>query len=468
MSLICLLNDETLNAANFSPSEWEDLKLKVKTQGFDLSLPCCGKTAVPKGGSTDRCQHFSHKPNEACKSDTWGEYEGRENRRRRKKAPEGKHHLRVKEIVFDVAQKAGWHATLEATGASKTDDAWRADVLAEKDGQKVAFEVQTSPLTFAEYRTRQQRYRDSDVKCVWLAMITPDYSDEEIPVFELSHHKSLYVIDFPEFFSPRLLGLTDNYRGVPIGEFILLILQNKVLWNGRWMIAEDTLARAVLANRKRCLFFGGELPPEHDTSEENAKPHLMEQARREFKIDDWDKAKVSHKRVGRLERIDEQNVEPPQKAVFVETEKPTVMAGIRAHGFILKCSKCGEKTLSFTKLRIDHREECGSPNPECLFVDLVEHYKSLWNLVPEEHVRKHLGDTGPNLCPDCGTFQIWSPHHACWQSSLPVCLEFKMPVSTELINRKRSNSMETLVSPFPLDQFRLAGAEFRKWWFFPE
>ena len=53
---------------------------------------------------------------------------------------------------------AGWDVDVEAAG-----DGWIADVLATRNGIKVAFEVQWPHQTESDYDFRTSRYRESGV-----------------------------------------------------------------------------------------------------------------------------------------------------------------------------------------------------------------------------------------------------------------------------------------------------------------
>jgi hypothetical protein len=235
----CLTDKKVIYAQDFSAGQWEDLKLHIARGTANLLLPCCNGRANLRSGIARR-QHFAHFPGESCASDAWCDYAGRQVRKG--KAPVSLDHVRIQEIIRAIAAKAGWHAEVEYEGRTPSGDRWVADVYVEQGDSKLAFEVQISPQPFSYYRVRQQRYRESGVKCVWLACIMPEVSDEEIPVFELSKHKGVFVVDFPDFFGPSLLKLPSYFKGTSLGEFVQLMLALRVLWTNDWVTTHDQLA----------------------------------------------------------------------------------------------------------------------------------------------------------------------------------------------------------------------------------
>jgi hypothetical protein len=77
-------------------------------------------------------------------------------------------HALIKREAAAAASAAGWNVTAEARGKN-----WRADLLAQRDGQSVAIEVQLSASSLAQYRQRQTRYEAQGVRCVWLCSYYP-------------------------------------------------------------------------------------------------------------------------------------------------------------------------------------------------------------------------------------------------------------------------------------------------------
>jgi len=113
----------------FSPGDWADLK-----EHRPRPVLGCGKTAVVKTSQLGT-QFFAHK-SDPCDPVHKGET---------------KEHLRVKAAVVEAAAALGWKARAEVRAP---DGSWIADVLVEKAGRQVAFEVQISSQDAERYLER--------------------------------------------------------------------------------------------------------------------------------------------------------------------------------------------------------------------------------------------------------------------------------------------------------------------------
>ena len=82
--------------------------------------------------------------------------------------PESEHHLLAKIVIARALRADGYTALVESAGISPDGDSWRADVLCETNGRRIAFEVQLAQQTLEEYEDRTAAYVRSDVECVWL------------------------------------------------------------------------------------------------------------------------------------------------------------------------------------------------------------------------------------------------------------------------------------------------------------
>src|SRR5690606_37344110 len=123
------------------------LKRQLRTNRSVSRLPCCSAQAVAKTSKLGT-QFFAHYVKNAC--DTGGETEA---------------HLLAKRALYEGCRDAGWEALTEA---ASPDGAWRADVLASRDGVHVAFEIQWSRQTVGRTMERQQGFSQRNVRCVWL------------------------------------------------------------------------------------------------------------------------------------------------------------------------------------------------------------------------------------------------------------------------------------------------------------
>lgn len=83
--------------------------------------------------------------------------------------PESYNHTRLKIDVVRMLRALGFVANVEVPGATPTGEAWIADVLAEdREGGKVAFEIQFSSQHLKDFRARTDRYKRSGVRVCWI------------------------------------------------------------------------------------------------------------------------------------------------------------------------------------------------------------------------------------------------------------------------------------------------------------
>jgi hypothetical protein len=109
-------------------------------------------------------------------------------------------HAQLKRRIADVARAIGWQTKLEAPG-----DGFRADVLLERDGRRIACEVQLSPCPIDSYRERQDRYRSAGVEAFWFVGSYPEKlkPDADLPIFR---------VGWPDEESEPNLGLAEPER----------------------------------------------------------------------------------------------------------------------------------------------------------------------------------------------------------------------------------------------------------------
>ncbi len=149
MPLKALLDGRPILAPLLGDTAWAELYF----QRHRLVLPCCPDRVVQMrgGAGTRRIQHFSHAPSPTC------QFRG-----------ETTAHLLAKVEIARACLEAGWAVDIEHAGAD-----WRADILAEQGGRRVAFEVQWSRQTLAETEARQARYRTAGVRGCWFFRYPP-------------------------------------------------------------------------------------------------------------------------------------------------------------------------------------------------------------------------------------------------------------------------------------------------------
>jgi competence CoiA-like predicted nuclease len=134
--LVALVDGVRTVSILLSDDRWLGLQAAARKKSVALTLPC----GLPGHLRTSRLgtRHFAHNPGGGGCAEH---------------VRETAQHLLAKSIIIRAASAAGWHAEPESRG-----DGWVADVLATKDGRRIAFEVQWSAQTRDEYQHRQGRY----------------------------------------------------------------------------------------------------------------------------------------------------------------------------------------------------------------------------------------------------------------------------------------------------------------------
>lgn len=150
MPLSCL-NDKNdrIQAFDLTVEQWESLKANNRKKRH-LRMPCCGSSVVLKK-SRRGIRFFAHSKVGQCVT-----------------ADEREEHRILKALAVEVARECGWTAETEVSGSTPADEQWRADVLATKGNAKIAIEVQWSGQVDDETLRRQERYRQSGVRGLWL------------------------------------------------------------------------------------------------------------------------------------------------------------------------------------------------------------------------------------------------------------------------------------------------------------
>ncbi|MQV32029.1 hypothetical protein GHK47_02700 [Sinorhizobium meliloti] len=150
MPLRCLdYNGNSIQAFDLSDDGWEALS-QENSKARRLRMPCC-EALVTLKRSRLGTKFFAHKAVGDCK---W--------------APETEEHLFLKRLAVEAARAQGWTAETEVRGKTTQGEFWKADVLAKKGKHKVAVEIQWSGQAVQETLRRQERYRASGVRGLWL------------------------------------------------------------------------------------------------------------------------------------------------------------------------------------------------------------------------------------------------------------------------------------------------------------
>ncbi|OPX63798.1 MULTISPECIES: competence protein CoiA [unclassified Methanoregula] len=146
MPLSAIINGETIIGPDLSEKEWADLAAQHK-KGLAITMACCGAPGHLRR-SKRGTQHFYHAVDTGCGY-----------------AEESLEHLELKYLIYRTCKDAGWETHVEFPAP---DRSWVADVLAEKDGRKVAFEIQISALSPDQLAERDRNYRDAGIESYWL------------------------------------------------------------------------------------------------------------------------------------------------------------------------------------------------------------------------------------------------------------------------------------------------------------
>jgi competence protein CoiA-like protein len=168
MPLRCIGPDgQFIQSFDLPEAEWLALRQENR-RSRQLRMPCCNAPVVVKT-STLGLKFFAHKSRGPCQS-----------------APETEVHLALKTLAAQAAQRAGWRCSTEASGSSPSGETWTADVLAYKGEAKVAIEIQWSSQTTEESLYRQERYRQSGVRCLWLFRRSGFPASKDFPAARVS------------------------------------------------------------------------------------------------------------------------------------------------------------------------------------------------------------------------------------------------------------------------------------------
>ncbi|MGW8431606.1 competence protein CoiA family protein [Curtobacterium citreum] len=130
---------------------------------------------------------------------------------------ESAEHLRVKAAIIAAATALGWTARAEVPADGRR---WIADVLAERDGRRVAFEVQLSGQVEGGYQHRQQRYAAEGIECYWLTRRARPAELRSVPAVHLR-------------IADDGITIADRQRSTdrrPLEQFIAAVLTGDLRW----------------------------------------------------------------------------------------------------------------------------------------------------------------------------------------------------------------------------------------------
>lgn len=166
MALKALFQGQELLSSSLSNNEWADVKSKSIVSPDILRTLCCNKVAYCRS-SKYGVRHFVHKEKGDCEcssNESW-------------------QHSYLKTKVAKSLQELGFDVTIEAV-----NNDWRADVLAEANGKRFAYEIQLTHQSFSIIKERHLRYLEDNVRCCWIGDQYPrDFDDPQFPWFIVEH-----------------------------------------------------------------------------------------------------------------------------------------------------------------------------------------------------------------------------------------------------------------------------------------
>ncbi len=221
MPLRALIDGEEVVSVNLSPIEWENLKQSVKKGTNKVILPCCNQTGFLRT-SIKGLNHFVHqKGSNTC---DW--------------KPESPQHLLSKSEITKACIKNGWEAIPEYAEGN-----WRADVLAIKNSNRIAFEVQWSNQTAEETINRQQKYIASNVRCCWFFRNVPKELQgntyDELPFFEINETEDKEIVT------------RFKNQEIPLYNFVDNLMKGYLKIRNNYQIAEEQEIELFI-NEIRC------------------------------------------------------------------------------------------------------------------------------------------------------------------------------------------------------------------------
>lgn len=141
------ITGEEIESFSFAEHEWKEMKkAPLGTYSiYGFNWPAIPKTSI-KG-----LQFFAAAPGCPIKTSQGESHE----------------HLSAKIAITKAIRNLGLHAQPEFSGRTPEGDEWRADVYSESTSMPTAFEIQISPQTLDEYKSRSHKYKTSNVDCLW-------------------------------------------------------------------------------------------------------------------------------------------------------------------------------------------------------------------------------------------------------------------------------------------------------------
>lgn len=201
MPLRARLNAKDVFSYEFDENSWNQLKATYKEN--TLIMPCCDNKAIPKISKLNN-YFFAHARKSGCTT-----------------APETYEHIFLKTLIAKIASSLGWNVVTEKIGETPQRERWIADVFCTKGNVNVAFEIQWSPQTVAEFNRRQEKYISSGIRTAWLYKLRRNQehlpAKYELPAFGIEIKSDSSEMSVPQF-------------NLPMDEFVRGMLEGKLKW----------------------------------------------------------------------------------------------------------------------------------------------------------------------------------------------------------------------------------------------
>jgi hypothetical protein len=222
MPLLARNGDTLISSYSLSESAWENLRAANRRESH-LRACCCDSPVICKTSALGT-PFFAHKAASAGPGCSY--------------RAETELHLEAKVRAARAGQASGWDARVECAAP---DGSWRADVMF-SGPERLAFEIQASPISAGELKRRHERYAAAGIRCIWLlARPLPDRPSADLPVFRLVGGKEgIHVDQMPGAMSSGSLTLED---------FTARVLGGRLRWTP-WL--GDVIPLEVWIAKERC------------------------------------------------------------------------------------------------------------------------------------------------------------------------------------------------------------------------
>lgn len=248
MPFSALFDGEPVISLLMSDVQWEQAKAISKQEENRLLV---GHSRLPGFARTSPLglRHFAHRKGYAP------DYEWAES---------AEHQALKAELVRAIAAR-GWQVDAEVPSGPERE--WIADVLAERDGERIAFEVQWSKQSAEEYVRRTKRYAAAGIECVWFIRHYPkldarDVTDEaredfaRVMVFPLQNTENLsrmIAVKNPDYRQAMLAKAATVSKSIDTGSRTLPVEQlAKLVLDGQLRVKSTFSAIVYVAACHRC------------------------------------------------------------------------------------------------------------------------------------------------------------------------------------------------------------------------